>query len=45
MNLRLVTNTDAKNTLIGATVEKIQLPIDLRYTWKRKLYASFILTI
>ena len=29
MNLRLTTNTDARGTLIGATVEKIQLPKDL----------------
>ena len=38
-------HTDAKNTLIEATVEKIQLPKDLLHTWKRKLQASFISNI
>ena len=38
-------HTDAKSTLIGATVKKIHLPIDLLYMWKSKLQASFILTI
>ena len=30
-------HTDARSTLIEAMVEKIQLPRDLLYTWKRKL--------
>ena len=41
MNLRLTTNTDARGTLIGATVEKIQLPRDLLV----KLLASCVLII
>ena len=34
---RCYDHTDATSTLIGAMVKKIHLPIDLFYTWKRKL--------
>ena len=38
-------HTDVKSTLIGATVQKKQLPYDYFIEQKGKLYALFILII